>query len=150
MFSYLMNAFIRREDEKLNLTDFYYLSLIREEENQYSIHGLWPQNTTESYPTYCKPKAKFSMEVLNPILDKLEQYWYSNKRTIEMDEKFWEHEYMKHGTCTFSPLTEKEYFSKTIELYEKAMELNLPNKYYNEKTKKTLIPVLKDFTFYKN
>ena len=90
------------------------------------------------------------MEVLNPILDKLEQYWYSNKRTIEMDEKFWEHEYMKHGTCTFSPLTEKEYFSKTIELYEKAMELNLPNKYYNEKTKKTLIPVLKDFTFYKN
>ena len=56
-----------------NLKDFYFLSLIRNPDNNYTIHGLWPQTTLLKYPTYCR-KLDFSLELLNPILDKLEQY----------------------------------------------------------------------------
>ena len=129
-----------------HLTNFYYLSLIKESSTEYTIHGLWPQISTTKYPTYCHP-VTFQIKSLEPILDKLEQYWYSRQRTLSLDEKFWKHEYEKHGSCVFTPMTEFQYFQKTIDLYEKALELDLPSKYYDPDTKKCLIPVNQELEF---
>ena len=85
--------------------------------------------------------------MLEPILDKLEQYWYSNKHTLLRDEKFWQHEYEKHGSCVYTPMSELEYFQNTIELYEKAIERDLPKKYYNAQKNQCLIPVSQNLQF---
>ena len=140
---------ILEEDESTNysnLTNFYFLSLFRESATTWSIHGLWPQTDAHNYPTYCHP-VTFDPNLLEPILDKLEQYWYSQGNTLPLDEKFWKHEYAKHGSCVYTPMTELEYFQNTINLYEKALELDLPNTFYNPQTQKCLIPVNQKLEF---
>jgi len=127
-------------------TRFYYLSLINEGNNKWSIHGLWPQYSPTSYPTYCG-KVSFDITKLELILPELNQYWYSENKTEQKNEEFWKHEYVKHGSCVFTPLTELEYFEKTLELYKSALGQNLPLSHYNKKTKKCLIPVDLSFNF---
>lgn len=127
-------------------TRFYYLSLIKDFNNinhdyTFSIHGLWPQNNLDSYPSYCK-KVSFSVNNLNTILEDLHRYWYSNQ---QKDEMFWKHEYEKHGSCMFSDISEFDYFNLALNLYKEATQLNLPDKYYNQETGACLIPVSLDF-----
>ena len=142
----LLTNYSFHEEKIKQLKNFYYLSLIKESETEYTIHGLWPQTDANNYPTYCK-KVIFNIKMLEPILDKLEQYWYSNKHTLLRDEKFWQHEYEKHGSCVYTPMSELEYFQNTIELYEKAMERDLPKKYYNAQKNQCLIPVSQNLQF---
>ena len=141
IYNYFKNIFYRKED-----TRFYYLSLIEEKGketgNSFSIHGLWPQNSKTDYPTYCK-KVDFSMKALKPIIGELNKYWYSSENR---NEEFWKHEYLKHGSCMFTPLTELQYFSKTLLLYHKAIAQNLCSR-YPVKDGKCLIPVDLDFHF---
>ena len=125
-------------------TNFYYLSLINENDNTWSIHGLWPQYKTNKYPQFCKD-IKFSIDKLASIVDDLEKYWYSKEKK---NEKFWEHEYLKHGTCNFNNLDELEYFKTTLELFQKSLDNNLPEKFYNKYTKKCLIPVNQHLDFF--
>ena len=127
-------------------TRFYYLSLIRESEYHeigWSIHGLWPQYSSNSYPSFCR-EVNFSIEALKPIMTELKEHWYSNR---EPDADFWQHEYTKHGSCVFTPLSELQYFTKALNLFNQAVTLGLPEKYYDEKTGKCLIPINLDFTF---
>ena len=125
-------------------TNFYYLSLINEANNTWSIHGLWPQYKMNQYPTFCK-NIKFDIDKLKTIINDLEKCWYSKKST---DAKFWEHEYLKHGTCNFNKFDELEYFTTTLTLFQKALELKLPEQFYNENTKKCLIPVNQHLDFF--
>ena len=125
---------------------FYYLSLIKESEYSevpWSIHGLWPQYDPNNYPSYCK-NIPFSLDALKPLIPELNINWYSNDND---NPDFWKHEYLKHGSCMFKDMSEFDYFHLTLDLYQKAMKLNLPDKYYDPKTKKCLIPVNLDFTF---
>ena len=101
--------------------DFYYLSLIKEPDGYYSIHGLWPQYSLQSYPTFCR-SVNFSLTKLDPIMDKLNKYWYSTKGS---NSTFWKHEYEKHGSCMFQPMNELNYFSRTIEIYEYLLVNNI-------------------------
>lgn len=126
-------------------TRFYYLSLIKEENDKWSIHGLWPQLSETNYPKFCK-RVSFSIEKLEPIIKKLEENWYSNDNK---DEDFWKHEWEKHGSCVFTNITEFNYFNITLHLFDQAIKLDLPKKYYDEKTKKCLIPVNLDFVLKK-
>ena len=130
-----------------NENKFYYLSLIKED-NGYSIHGLWPQTSATTYPSFCR-NVTFDASKLADILPELEKYWYSNKGdgSLKFDEIFWKHEYEKHGSCVFTPISEHDYFAKTLELYYKAITDDLPDKYYNPSTKKCLIPVSLEFEF---
>ena len=148
MLSYLYSLFYSQtyyDRLKENPKRFYYLSLIKEQ-NTYSIHGLWPQYSTTSYPTFCN-KVSFDINKLQPIMTQLNQYWYS---TEQKNTDFWKHEYEKHGSCVFTPMTEEEYFQKTLELYDKAIKENLPKNFYDDKTKKCLIPVSTHFNFVVN
>jgi ribonuclease I len=86
----------------------------------------------------------FSIDALKPIMPELKEYWHSDR---EPDADFWCHEYKKHGSCVFKPMSELEYFNTALDLFQKAIKLGLPTKYYNEKTGKCLIPVNLDFTF---
>ena len=137
MLSSLFNYFFKEKDKR-----FYYLSLIKEKNNTFSIHGLWPQYNKTSYPTYCK-KVKFSIKALEPIMDELNKYWYSK---YSKNTEFWKHEYMKHGSCMFCSMTEYEYFDKTLCLYNKAIAQDLTN-YYPVKDGKCLITVDLNFNF---
>ena len=103
---------------------FYYLSLIFEN-SCWNIHGLWPQFNKTSYPQYCK-NVTFNPSLLNPIKSDLEKYWSSDR---ESDNKFWEHEWKKHGSCFFIDISELQYFTLTIHLYEYVMKLDSIDKY---------------------
>lgn len=132
--------------EKID-TRFYYLSLIKNEaydENEFSIHGLWPQNSKTDFPSYCK-RVNFQLSKLVPILPDLNKYWYSDR---EKNVDFWKHEYSKHGSCVFTPMNEYQYFKKALDLYHEAVQLNLPDKYYDPDSFHCLIPVTLDFEFF--
>jgi len=133
----ILNLNLKKKDEK-----FYYLSLIKEEKG-WSIHGLWPQYSLKQYPTFCK-KVTFDVKKLDNIIDELNTKWYSNK---EKNEKFWQHEWEKHGSCMFIEINEFDYFNKTLELFNIAIQIDLPTEYYNAQTKQCLIPITTDFKF---
>ena len=150
MFGFLWNYIYRdneleqNEDETKNSPqDFYFLSLIKEDDS-WSIHGLWPQTSLTKYPQYCR-NVEFDLELLNPIIDRLRDEWYSNRGA---DEIFWKHEYLKHGTCNYNNFNEFQYFKTALDLFDKAKSLNLPSKYYNSQTEKCLIPVNQKLEFF--
>tara|TARA_Y100000816_G_C25830655_1_gene434409 strand:- start:85 stop:540 length:456 start_codon:yes stop_codon:yes gene_type:complete len=142
-FNFIVSFLPDPEESKQELKDFYYLSLLKEQDGSFSIHGLWPQTTPDNYPTYCK-KVQFDINKLNPIIKELNQYWYS---TQEKNQDFWQHEWEKHGSCVWTSMTELEYFENALKLFNSANEKGLPNIFYNSKTNKCLIPVDKDLNF---
>lgn len=111
---------------------FYYLSLIEEDiyPNNYCIHGLWPQYNKKEYPKYCK-EVSFDVELLNDIRDELELYW--KPKNISIPEKFWEHEWKKHGSCVFTDINQYDYFYITLQMYKKVInnQVKIKKKYKN-------------------
>jgi len=116
--------------------DFYYLALLKNKQvpSGWQIHGLWSDYGNGKYPSYCE-KVHFDMSKLKSIEDELNKYWPSNDHN---NEKFYRHEYEKHGSCLYSKMTELEYFQKTIELYHYVINNNLYESY--EKDGKCMIP----------
>tara|TARA_B100001057_G_C22418905_1_gene782734 strand:+ start:155 stop:670 length:516 start_codon:yes stop_codon:yes gene_type:complete len=125
--------------------DFYFLSLLKEDDSKWSIHGLWPQYSLNQYPKFCRD-VEFDLNKLDPIMSRLKDEWYSNRGP---DEVFWKHEYLKHGTCNFNNFNELQYFKTTLDLFDKAVSLQLPEQYFNSETNKCLIPVNKNLQFFK-
>lgn len=85
-----------------------------------SLHGLWPQFGNGSWPSFCS-RSSFDYHSLSPILPDLESVWYNcyNDSKISLDYNFWKHEWSKHGTCMFKPMTELDYFTLALNLYHK-------------------------------
>ena len=97
----------------------YYLALLLNNEKEdcpFTIHGLWPQYDANHWPQFCKGQP-FDLERLRPLLPKLRKEWHSYHGS---DAHFWEHEWLKHGTCT--GMNELQYFTCVIECYEKCKE----------------------------
>ena len=92
---------------------FYYLAL-KKHNGLWYIHGLWPNFGDGTYPTFCK-LITFHNILNKKLLNEMEHYWYSPDKTP--DTHLWKHEYTKHGSCMFTDFTEKEYFTKTVELF---------------------------------
>lgn len=141
-YNYLFGMKKMKEIKKNDTDKFYYLSLIKETEG-WSIHGLWPQYNKNQYPSFCR-EVNFDINKLEPILKDLNEKWYSEDNK---NENFWKHEWEKHGSCMFIELDEFEYFEKTLELFDTALQIDLPGDFYNEETKKCLIPLTLDFKF---
>ena len=141
-YNYLFGMKKIKEIKKNDTDKFYYLSLIKETDG-WSIHGLWPQYNKHQYPSFCR-EVNFDINKLEPILKDLNEKWYSEDNK---NENFWKHEWEKHGSCMFIELDELEYFEKTLELFDTALQIDLPGDFYNEETKKCLIPLTLDFKF---
>lgn len=103
--------------------------------NNWTIHGLWPDNCDGSFESYCDFERQFderpSPSTVNgqtvprysgPTVDTfitaagrddllafMKKYWVSQGSS---DASFWAHEYSKHGTC-FSTFDTKCYSSDT-------------------------------------
>ena len=122
--------------------DFYYLYLSKESDGFYSICGLRPQYSLNSSPTYCR-HVNFSIDKLDPIIDKLNKYWTKNKDNID----FWRNEYEKYGSCMFDVMSEFEYFNKIIELYEYALINNIIKKKSDKKPNSNQIILIIDRDF---
>jgi len=92
--------------------NFYYLALFFLND-QYTIHGLWPQYNKSSYPQYCR-KVDFSIQQIIPLLHQLRDSWPSYD---EDNVALWEHEWKKHGSCILPPVDERTYFQLALGLY---------------------------------
>uniref|UniRef100_A0A915Q6N3 Ribonuclease T(2) n=1 Tax=Setaria digitata TaxID=48799 RepID=A0A915Q6N3_9BILA len=88
----------------------------------WTIHGLWPNRNSGSFPEYCSvEKNKFDLSKLKPIEKKLEKNWPNLfvKRSVS---SLWKHEWEKHGVCagTVEEVNDEvKYFNKTLSLHEK-------------------------------
>lgn len=132
-----------------NSNKLYHLSLLtnHHNENGISIHGLWPDYNDGTYPSFCK-KIPFDFNNLKIIEEKLLKYWELPQDINKLELSFWQHEWEKHGTCMFQTMTELEYFSKAIELYEIIINNNIDIHQY-KKGKNYMIPFDLDFQLIK-
>jgi len=83
-------------------------------ENSYQIHGLWPQITSGSYPTYCE-SIPYNPNIPEDILSRMEDEWNDcHNYTI------WSHEWKKHGTCFYeqTKLDQMIFFNITVNLFD--------------------------------
>lgn len=90
----------------------------------YSIHGWWPEYNKTSYPQFCNnTKCKlFNLNLLTPIYGSLKKYWFSCPEFNFSDEKFWRHEWCKHGSCVSDDLL--TFFNRTIQIFLTTSEAN--------------------------
>jgi ribonuclease I len=125
-----------------DLKNYYYLCIIRDSENDdWSIHGLWPQYSAGSYPTYCK-QVSFDINKLDPIINELTAEWYS---TEEPDDEFWKHEWQKHGSCMFTSMDELTYFSTALKLFDSIKNNDSIIEKYKTRTNQSMIPYDQNF-----
>lgn len=76
----------------------------------FTLHGLWAQ-----WSNVCSGET-FSLDALSPIMDELNAKWSSCQEDGGNNEKFWKHEWDKHGVC--SGMDQLSFFKKTLELYD--------------------------------
>lgn len=89
-----------------------------DEENQYYVHGMWPQFNSSSYPEYC---SNITYEdVTGDLLTDMNQYW---NICDQVNQSFWKHEWLKHGSCVNvqTGITEYDYFNLTINLFKQLL-----------------------------
>lgn len=79
----------------------------------FNIHGLWPSDTSGSYPSNCNGGSFF---VSSSTEELLETCWLSDSGS---PQSFWEHEWSKHGTCVQPATTADAYFTKAVSLYNR-------------------------------
>lgn len=94
---------------------------IREENRFFTVHGMWPTIKGTQEPSNCCFDNTFDFKALQPILQDLNQYWFSYY-DANSNRGFWSHEWLKHGTCSRdieSLRGEARYFGTTVQLAKK-------------------------------
>jgi ribonuclease T2 len=89
-------------------------------QNQWQIHGLWPQRRGRQWPQFCCSNTKFKFSNIEPLLSQLMTKWKS-LRIGGNHESFWRHEWTKHGSCArLLPFINSQfnYFNITLQLYD--------------------------------
>ncbi|KAK7400915.1 hypothetical protein VNO78_12224 [Psophocarpus tetragonolobus] len=92
----------------------------------FSIHGLWPNFNDGSYPSSCNiAENPFNQSQIIDLVPRAEKSWASlscaggskkENKTNSDNERFWKHEWDKHGTCSYSVLDEHAYFEAALNL----------------------------------
>ncbi|XP_078433156.1 ribonuclease 1-like isoform X2 [Wolffia australiana] len=86
---------------------------------EFSIHGLWPSNVDGSYPSFCNPGEPFEIVKISDLQEQMASEWPSLACPSSNGHKFWEHEWLKHGTC--SDISDQHhYFQATLNFKRKA------------------------------
>jgi ribonuclease I len=105
----------------MNLTSLipyytYFLALQKCNKNSdYTIHGLWIDYYNRSYPQFCN-NIPFKLEELKEFRENLDINW---KSCYGESIGLWKHEWIKHGTCFYPKMNLVNYFTKTLELFNK-------------------------------
>ena len=101
--------------------------------NIMTLHGLWPSLSSGNQLADCNQGN--DIEIVDDgseIFKFMEVYWMS---VFDSNEKFWEHEYNKHGYC-FSQKTNnfdyKNYFIAVMNLFKKYDLENIVTKAFGE------------------
>jgi len=85
-----------------------------------TLHGLWPSLKSGSFLPECNPGEEVPISIADKsLLDKMKADWPSYTGP---DEKFWTHEYNKHGYCyTNKSKTQGyvPYFSLGMDIFKK-------------------------------
>lgn len=85
--------------------------------NQMSIHGLWPSLKSGKILEPCNKGAEIAIKDSgSDIFMKMAKYWPS---LMGPNEKFWTHEYNKHGYCysdVIQDFNPEKYFEKSLDL----------------------------------
>ncbi|XP_018625910.1 ribonuclease S-7-like [Nicotiana tomentosiformis] len=98
--------------------------------NNYTIHGLWPDNTSRRL-NYCRINTKFNTITDETKKEALELRWpnlTTTKAICKKDQVFWRKEYYKHGTCCSDLFNQDAYFDLAIGLKDKFDILNILGK----------------------
>jgi len=94
--------------------NYYVFALSRcSEKAPWGIHGLWPEWNSTSWPQFCNMSDPLDLKNIQPLIPLMKERWYSCEGN---NTAFWEHEWLKHGTCT--TLDQYGYFSVALYLYE--------------------------------
>ncbi len=102
--------FSQQDSPKYN---YYELAIQKWCQDDYQIHGLWPQYDADSYPINCP--APSYQPVYGDLLNEMNEVWHSCDST----QDFWNHEYTKHLSCIYEQygLTEYDSFQLTVNLF---------------------------------
>ncbi|XP_002960316.2 ribonuclease 1 [Selaginella moellendorffii] len=85
--------------------------------SDFSIHGLWPNNLDGSYPENCDPSRPFNASQIGGLRGDMDALWSSLSCPSSNSEKFWAHEWEKHGTCSEKILrSQRDYFAAALRL----------------------------------
>ncbi|KAL3317158.1 Ribonuclease T2 [Cichlidogyrus casuarinus] len=94
--------------------------------HNFNIHGLWPTIFPTKQISSCHGAPIFNASSLTQILPTLEVEW-SDLYLPSNPNKFWRHEWMKHGTCAFEDKLihqERDYFAIGLDLKQRFTTLN--------------------------
>eukprot|EP01024_Parvocaulis_polyphysoides_P046876 TRINITY_DN44394_c0_g1_i1.p1 TRINITY_DN44394_c0_g1~~TRINITY_DN44394_c0_g1_i1.p1 ORF type:complete len:227 (-),score=15.72 TRINITY_DN44394_c0_g1_i1:877-1557(-) len=95
--------------------------------NDFTIHGLWPNYADGKWPQWCHVGTNgFQEHYIDDLLGELEKWWPSYVNSPNADEKFWAHEWNKHGTCALPEFhySERDFFTTILNLHH---EYNISN-----------------------
>ncbi|WMV10777.1 hypothetical protein MTR67_004162, partial [Solanum verrucosum] len=86
---------------------------------RFSIHGLWPANSSESMKCECpsKPSERNKVNALmrnNLNLNKQLQIIWPNLIAGASDVQFWQYEWIKHGYCNQNIIPMIQYFQAAV------------------------------------
>ncbi|XP_062111604.1 ribonuclease 3 [Humulus lupulus] len=91
----------------------------------FGIHGMWPNYNDGSWPSNCDPDSVFSIHEISDLMGRLQKEWPSVSCPSSNGNRFWSHEWVKHGTCSEQELDQHDYFEAGLKLKEKANLLNI-------------------------
>ncbi|KDP41205.1 hypothetical protein JCGZ_15612 [Jatropha curcas] len=91
----------------------------------FGIHGLWPNYKDGGYPSNCNPDSVFDKSQISDLVSRLERNWPTLSCPSGDGNKFWSHEWVKHGTCAESELDQHDYFEAALKLKEKVNLLKI-------------------------
>ncbi|GIL83093.1 hypothetical protein Vretimale_11413 [Volvox reticuliferus] len=95
--------------------------LLRDRGFHFTIHGLWPNRNDGTWPQFCDPDSAFNEDDLTDLSVEMENEWPNT--FMDSNAAFWEHEWLKHGTCAADIFpTEYSYFDTVLMLH---MQYNL-------------------------
>ena len=80
--------------------------------DRFTIHGVWPEYLNATWPEYCTTEP-LNLDQIESLVDQLKTEWTDHNS--DFPQRFWEHEWSKHGTC--SDLNQYEYFSLGLKLH---------------------------------
>eukprot|EP00128_Syssomonas_multiformis_P003129 Colp12_sorted_trinity150504_noHs@25457 len=84
----------------------------------YTLHGLWPNRNSGSWPQYCYG-LEFNAKKIVDLVPRLDVQW-PNLFNDTDKTNFWKHEYERHGSCASvipDLADEFKFFSKVLDLH---------------------------------